>query len=776
MGYVGTAIRRTRDERLLTGRGHYIADLMLPGQVYAAFVRSPHGHARVRGVDVAPALKVPGVIAVYGGHDVKASPLPLLFPFPTLEPVTQIPLGSEVCHVGEPVAMVIATDRYAAEDGVARVVVDYEPMPAVTDMRRALAPDAPRVHRDKPSNQAARIVQAVGDAAAALKDAPVVVECQLFMGRVSCLPIETRGLVAEWRYEAGEERLMVYAATQTPHMMRRLYAELFGLGEHQIAVKAPDVGGAFGAKEPFYVEDYLVAWAARALQRPVAWIEDRTEHLLSAVHEREQYHEAKMGLTRDGQILAVVDSFLANTGAYVPWGVIVPIITSTLIPGPYKVPHYACEGTVAYTNTVPLAPYRGAGRPQAALVINRLLDIAAQKLHLDPAAIRYRNLIPPEEFPYATGLKSREGTPMVLDSGNYPELLTRLLEDGHYHEWRAMQQRAEAGRTTLGIGLAVGIENTAMGPHEGATVTIAPDGGVIVATGAASQGQGHETTLAQIAADVLGVALDTVRVEEGDTRVIGYGTGTFASRTAVVAGNAVQLASEAVKRKVLTLAAHLLEADVDDLECQGGRVFVKGVPSRAMTFGELAMQASGPYPGSTFTLPVSPGLSETAFFVPSGATYAAGAHMAVVRVDRETGAVRLVHYAAVHDSGNVLNPVIVDGQLLGGIVAGLGTALWEDLRYDADGQLLTGTLMDYLIPTAAEVPEITLGHCYTPSPLNPLGLKGVGESGAIPAPAAVLAAIEDALGADTPLLDAIPVTAQAIRAASVAARASDKVT
>jgi carbon-monoxide dehydrogenase large subunit len=764
---IGRRIKRVEDPRLLKGLGHYVADEHRPGMLHAAFVRSPHAHALVEDVDDSRARRIPGVVAVFR-PDARAFPaLPLLFPHPALTPVTQQPLSGHACHVGEPVAMVLADSRYRAEDAVEAIQVRYRQCPAVADPGTALLPDAPLVHagyaptRD---NVAARFQQRVGEAEAVFREAPVVVSAKMQVGRVSCAPIETRGLMAQWREERDGLHLEVWAATQTPHMMRRIYAELLNMPEARIRVAAPDVGGGFGAKEPFYVEDFLVAWAAREMGRPVQWVEDRLEHLASAVHEREQWHDAAMALTRDGRILAVRDAFLANTGAYVPWGIIVPVLTSTLMTGPYRVPHLLCEATVVYTNTAPLAPYRGAGRPQAALVVNRLLDLAADRLGLDPAAMRFQNFIAPDEFPYATGLVGRDGTPMTLDSGNYPGLLQKALELGDYAGWRDRQRQAAREGRRIGIGMAVGIENTGIGPHEGAAVTVDPDGSVTVVTGAASQGQAHETVLAQVAATVLGVSLDRVRVREGDTDGIAYGTGTFASRTAVVAGTAVHDAAGKVREKALAIAARVLEAAPEDLVVEDGSVAVRGVPGRRLSLGEVARLAAGPFPGSTFTLPVEPGLSAVSYFSPDGATYAAGAHLAVVEVDAATGGVSIVAYTAVHDAGRLLNPLVVDGQVRGGVVAGLGTALWEDIRYDPDGQLLTATFMDYLLPAAGEVPDIQVAHQETLSPLNPLGVKGAGEGGAIPAPAAVLAAISDALP-HRQALSRIPVRPEDVRAA-----------
>ncbi|WAH35207.1 xanthine dehydrogenase family protein molybdopterin-binding subunit [Alicyclobacillus dauci] len=751
MKYLGQPLKRRIDPGLLTGRGQYIADLDLPGTLSAAFLRSPHAHARIRDIDLDPARNLPGVVAVFGPKEGEEfPPLPLIFPHPNLTPKTQRPLQSVVHHVGEPVAMVVAENRYIAEDAIDLIKVDYEPFPAVSLLEDVRKPNAPLAHLDLKTNLAAHFSQSIGDASVAMKEAPVVITQKFEIGRVSCLPIETRGLLANWKQGGLEPSLEVYAATQGQHEMRGIYASLFGLSEQQVHVIAPNVGGAFGAKAPFYTEDYLVAFASREVGAPVRWIEDRIEHMQSCIHEREQFHEATLGVDLDGKIMAVTDSLYANTGAYVPWGIIVPLMTSTLIPGPYKVPNYRCDVEVYYTNTVPHAPFRGAGRPQAALIMNRLLDLAADRLNLDPVEIRKKNLIHADEFPYKTGLTARDGSPQIYDSGDYNKLVNELVDLGHYQEWREKQDESRKRKfdRQIGIGVAVAIENTGYGSFEGATVRVETNGEVSVFTGAASQGQSHETTLAQVAAEVLDLPLDRISVREGDTRLFPYGTGTFASRIATIAGTAVYKAASGIKDKAIQIAAHVLEVPKERLEYHEGIVRVVdavGKGSKELTLGQIAQHARGLFPGTTITLNIPPALEITEYFAPQGQAVTSMADMAVVEVDPETCEMRLLGYASVHDCGRMLNRMIVEGQIRGGIVNGMGTALYEEIVYDAQGQLLTSTLMDYLVPSACEVPDIALSHVETLSPLNPLGVKGAGESGAIAAPAAIQSAVQDAL-------------------------------
>jgi carbon-monoxide dehydrogenase large subunit len=767
MSYIGKPLKRKHDPRLLRGNGRYIADLDKKGILEAAFLRSPHAHARIVNIDLEEARKLPGVVAVFGPEDGLPS-LPLIFPHPNLVPVTQRPLNSVAHHVGEPVAMVVATSRYLAEDAIDLIKVNYEPLPTVAHLEDAVASGAPLAHGHLESNVAATFDQAVGDAEAAMQEADVVVSHRFQIGRVSCLPIETRGLLAEWKEYNAEPALEVYAATQAQHEMRNILAKLLAISENQVRVIAPDVGGAFGAKAIFYVEDFLVPWASRMVDAPVRWIEDRMEHMMSSIHEREQIHEASLGVTKNGNIVSVTDSMLANTGAYVPWGIIVPLMTSTLIPGPYKVPNYHCEGKVLYTNTVPLAPFRGAGRPQAALILNRLLDLAAEKLKMDPAEIKRKNLIEKHEFPYSTGLRSRDGSPQVYDSGDYPKLLDQVIELGEYNHWRQQQiEYCKEGRH-IGVGIVSSIENTGYGSFEGATVRIEVDGSISVHTGAATQGQSHETTLAQVAAEVFDLPLEKVTVREGDTNLMTYGTGTFASRVATIVGTAVHNASEKMKKKILALASHLLKTDIENLETKDGFVKEKAdslgkSTVKKIPFGELAREARGAIPGTTFSFPVTPGLETTDYFSPKAAAVTSMADLAVVEVFPETGHVSILNYATVHDNGRILNPKVVKGQIQGGVANGIGTALYEEIVYDTHGQILTSSLMDYIVPSSCETPDLAIGHMETLSPLNPLGIKGAGESGTIPVPAVIQAAVEDALGDWDIKLSQIPVKPSHLR-------------
>jgi len=741
--WIGASLRRKEDERFLRGSGRYVADISFPGQLHAAFVRSPFAHARVEGIDALEALRVPGAVAVLTHADVPAGPMPpFLWDAPPEKLVATLRPMLRPCHppllpddrvrfVGQAVAMVIAETRYAAEDAAERVSVGYDPLPPVASVERALAPDAPRVHEGWDDNVAVRFSVRTGDAQAALAGAHTVIHDRFRIQRQAGLPLETRGAVAVPDVSSG--RLTLWSATQNAHPLRRALSRVCGLDPDRIDVVAPDVGGGFGTKGVLYPEDLLVGLAALRLGRPVKWIEDRVEHLQSAIHAREQEHEVRLGFAADGTILALIDHFVVDTGAFNPLGLVIPYNTIAHLMGPYRVPAFEAVGTCVITTKVPTAPYRGAGRPEAVFAVERAIERGARALGIDPVELRARNLLRPDELPHDAGILYRDGEPLVLDSGDYPRALRRAAELVGRETVASERQAALATDRRVGVGVACYVEGTGIGPFEGAAVRLEPDGGATVHTGACSQGQAHETVFAQVCADALGVDPDQVTVVTGDTRGLERGWGTVASRSAVVAGNAVRAAALVVRERLLRAAAEVLEVAEHDLVIAGGRVSVAGAPERSVELRALVERDPG-------------ALAATEYYEPPTVTWANGAHAAVVEVDLETGTIRVRRYAVVHDCGTVINPMVVDGQVHGGVAQGIGGALYEEVAYGEDAQLLSATLADYLVPTAAEVPAIRLEHQETPSPLNPLGVKGVGEGGAVPVAAAIANAVEDALG------------------------------
>ena len=740
----GASVRRREDPRLITGHGRYVADVALPGMLHVAVHRSLHAHARVVKIDAEAARRCPGVAHVLVPADVAAlGRLPLLVPHPSLlAPVCSEILPQEiVSYVGQPVALVVAESAAQAEDALAALRVEYDALPAVASLAAALEPGGPRVHRE--GNVAARFTQRVGDPAGALARADVIVRERFTLHRGAGMALETRGISARWDAPLGQ--MTVWSTTQSPQILRRLLARFLGLAEHAVRVVTQDIGGGFGPKGILYSEDILVPFLARALDRPVRFIETRREHLLAVTQERDQWHEVELGLTREGRIVALRDAFVHDCGAFVSWGIIVPLITSVSVPGPYRVPNYEVALTAVYTNKVPVTPVRGAGRPQAVFAMERMLDLAAERLGLDRLAIRERNLIQPDEFPYDVGLVSRDGGPRRYDSGNYPECLRRLVAAVGWDGVRARQERGRAEGRWLGMGLALFVEDTGLGPYEGIRVRVDPAGQVFVFSGASSQGQSHETTLAQIVADGLSLPLERVTVVPGDTAGIPYGVGTFASRVAVLAGTSAAQATAEVRAKALAVAASQLEAALEDLVLEDGRIGVRGTPGRGLTLAEVATIASTPRPGYAMPAGMDPGLEATAYVPVAQSTYSSGAHAAVVEVDPETGLITILRYVAVDDCGTVINPMIVEGQVHGGIAHGIGNAFLEEVVYDGAGQLMTGTLMEYALPRAGDVPSLEVHHVVTPSPLNPLGVKGAGEGGTLPAPAAIANAVADAL-------------------------------
>jgi len=781
---IGAAIRRNEDPRLLRGLGCFVDDVAPAGVLHAVGVRSPHAHARIRSIDASRVRAQTGVRLVLTAADLGAinQPTPLLIPHPELtRPRTPYPLArNEVRYAGELVAFVVADDPYRARDAARLIDIEYEPLPVVVDLEAAGVDGAPRVHADVPANRAARVVQRTGDPDGAFARAAHVFRERLTIERSCGSPLETRGVVAQ--YDARTGMLRAWISTQAPLPIKNGLARIFGLPEFMVDIIAPDVGGGFGTKIMlFYPEEILVPAAAIRLGGAVKWIEDRSEHLTSSSQERGQIHDVEVATDETGRILALRDRFLHDAGAYTPYGIIVPLITATQIPGPYRLRDYAVEFEVRYTNKVMVTPYRGAGRPHGAFVVERMIGRIARELRLEPSEVRRRNFIQPDEFPWDVGLTFQDGGPTRYDSGNYPAGLEMALERIGFPAFRSVQRAARAERRYLGLGVACYVEGTGIGPYEGAHVRVEPSGSVYIATGLTTQGQGHQTTFAQIAADILGCDPRDVTVVTGDTSRFNWGAGTFASRALVTAGNAVAVAAGKVRDKALRLAADLLEVDPHDLELRDGTVSVRGLPERRLALGALATVANPiryaygkeaseaalrlvkPRQGAVLHDGEEPGLEARGYYAPPQATFASGCHAAMVEVDVETGIVRFVRYVVQHDCGRIVNPTIVDGQIHGGVAQGIGGALYEKLCFDAAGQALTQTFMQFHIPTATEVPPLDVVHLETLSPLNPLGVKGVGEAGAIPVPALVAEAVEDALAPFGVRVHEMPLSPERIR-------------
>jgi carbon-monoxide dehydrogenase large subunit len=753
--WFGERVQRVEDDRLLRGNGRFTDDID-EGALESCLVRSPYAHARIASVDVSAAKALPGVVAVYVAADLPFGhvDLPILIPHPNLtHGRTQRCLASElVRYSGEAVAFVVAESRNIAEDAAELVQVEYEPMPVVITPEVSAAADH-LVHEDVPGNVAAEMVQEVGDVSAAMTAAPNRKRLHFRFERGAAAPLEARAVWARW--SETEHKLTVYDSTQSPTSIRGGLAVLFGLPESNVDVIAPDVGGGFGPKIMlFYPDELLVPFAAMQLGRPVKWTEDRQEHFTAVNQERGQVHEVEVGFDDEGHVLALSDDFIHDAGAYTPYGIILPIITAAQMPGPYRVPNYRVRFRAVYTNATPTSPYRGAGRPHACFAMERTLDAIAKQLGIDRAEIRRRNFIQPDQFPYVLGVAWQDGNTVVYDSGNYPALLEKAL--------KLLGPRPAGDH--VGMGLGVYVEGTGVGPYEGAHVQVLVSGKVVAATGIPSQGQAHATVFAQVVADELGVDVADVEVTGGDTRRFPWGVGTFASRGAVTAGNAMAVTARMVADKAKQIAGEQLEADPADLELVGGSVRVKGSPDRGITLGALSILAnpvryafgggteaaaqftSKRRPGPPLLEGEQPGLEATGYYSPPGSTWASGCHVAYVRVDPKTFRLEVLKYVVVHDCGRVINPLVLEGQIEGGVAQGIGGAFYERLAYDAEGQLRNASFMEYLLPYATEVPEIEIDHIETPSPLNPLGIKGAGEAGVIPVGAVIGSAIEEALG------------------------------
>ena len=750
----GASVARREDARFVTGSATYTDDIKISGTTHAAFVRSPFAHAKVGAIDASAARAHPGVIAIFTGRDleaagVKALPVGWLLPNLKIGPRPAL-VTDTVRYVGEAVAVVIAETAAAAKDAAEMVQVDYEELPAKTDAEEAIGCDV-TIHDCAPDNVSFHWT--LGDAAttdAAFAKAHVVVRQRLVNQRLIANAIEPRASLAV--YTPASDELTLYLTSQNPHVHRLLMAAfVLGVPEHKLRVIAPDVGGGFGSKIFVYPEEVVTTWAARTIGRPVKWTAERRESFMTDAHGRDHVTDAEMAFDANGKILALRAHTIANLGAYLSlFGPSVPTyLYGTLLSGQYTIPTIFCDVRGVHTHTTPVDAYRGAGRPEACYVVERLVDLGARALKLDPSEVRKRNFIPADAFPYQTPVA------LQYDSGNYAPAMDRALEMVGYQELRAEQAKAREQGKYIGIGFCSYIEACGLAPStvagalgaqaglwESASVRVHPTGKVTVFTGSHSHGQGHETTFAQLAADELGISMDDVEVVHGDTGRVPFGMGTYGSRSGAVGGTAIHMSIEKIKEKGKRISAHLLEAAPDDIEFADGKWFVRGSPDRAKAFGEIALAA---YLAHSMPKDTEPGLDFTSFYDPANFTYPFGTHVAVTEVDVETGKVALKRYIAVDDVGNVINPMIVDGQLHGGIAQGVAQALWEGAEYAGNGQLLTGSLMDYAVPRADQLPMFEIDRTVTPSPVNPLGIKGAGEAGAIASPVAVVNSVMDAL-------------------------------
>jgi carbon-monoxide dehydrogenase large subunit len=750
----GKAIKRREDPRFVTGRGQFVDDVKLPGLTYAAFVRSPHAHARLKGINATRARAVPGFVAIYTGQDVKVGNLPCGWMLPDIKvPPRPVLAQGKVRYVGEPVAIVIADSVYAAKDAAEAVQVDYEPLPGVANPKKAHQRGAPALFDDVPQNQS--FYWTIGDKNAtdtAFRSAARVVSLSFVNQRLIPNAIEPRACLAS--YAPATSDLTLWVTSQNPHVHRLLMAAfILGVPETKMRVIAPDVGGGFGSKIFVYNEEVAVSWAAKALGRPVKWTAERRESFLNDAHGRDHVTEAEMAFDRDGKITGLRVKTHANLGAYL--STFAPLIPSylygPLLSGVYRIPAIFCEVWGVLTNTAPVDAYRGAGRPEATYLLERLMDRSARELGVDPAELRRKNLIPA----FTGGQVYQTPVAFAYDSGNYEPALKRALELARYAEFRKEQAQARQQGRLIGVGVSTYIEACGPAPSavagslgagaglwESGQVRVHPTGAVTVYTGSHSHGQGHETTFAQLVADELGIPMEQVEIVHGDTAQIPFGMGSYGSRSACVGGSAIYKCLDKIKDKGRRIAAHLLEASEQDLVFQGGKWAVKGAPDRAKSWGEVALMA---YLAHNIPQGMEPGLEATSFYDPSNFTFPFGAHVAAVEVDPETGRVKLLRYVAVDDVGRVINPMIVDGMVHGGIAQGVGQALWEHGVYSDDGQLLAATMMDYALPTAGQLPSYETERTVTPSPVNPLGIKGAGETGTIAATPTVANAVIDAL-------------------------------
>lgn len=756
----GVSVPRLEDDPLLLGKARFVDDITFPDILECAFLRSEQAHALIYGIDVSAAESMPGVVKVLRIEDLepylKTTKMKVGLPSPSYRFEIDRPVlaSTEVAHVGEPIAVVIATSRYAAEDALPMITVDYEALPAVVDCRAALEPDSPTAHSTLEHNLVADFTLEYGDADAAFAAAPMTLKETFWLHRGGSHSMECRGIVA--RYEPETSQLTLWNSSQTPNALRRLLADMLGMEEESIRVATPDVGGGFGPKLVSYPEEICVAIAAMMLKRPIKWIEDRREHFVSTTQERDQYYDAEIAFDQDGTVLGVRGVLIHDHGAYTARGTNVPYASALTVSLAYNVPAYRMIAKLALTNKVAVTPIRGAGQPQATFVMERLLDRMAQKLDLDRAEVRLRNLVRGDQMPCTKELLLRGGTKVILDSGDYPACQRTVMERADWRSFEGWRQRCQTQGKFVGIGIANYVEGTGRGPYEPVRVFVSTSGKIHISSSAAAMGQSTKTMLAQVVAEQLGRDMTNISVVVGDTAVMSSGFGGFNSRQAVMAGSSAHLASTKIRAKILEAAHHMLDVPLDQLDIIGTNVFVVG-SNRSLSLAEISRALIG-LPGFRLPGDLEPGLDTTENFIVHDMAFSNGSAVAKVEVDVETGHVTVTDFFLAHDCGKMINPMIVDGQVVGGIAHGISNTLFERMKFDSNGQPLTTNYGEYLLVTSTEMPIIDLVHRESPSPLNTLGIKGVGESGVIPVSAAVVSAIEHALSPFNVRLNQAPIS------------------
>ena len=761
--YIGAEVQRMEDDRLLLGDGCYVDDISRDRMLHVAFVRSTHAHALIKNIETSEARNLEGVHEVFTHRDLAASyefrRMNQLYPAPVIDQnITQYPIAKkEVCYVGEIIVAIVADNRAIAEDAVDVITIEYEVLPAVIDCRSDLETRAPKAHNDSPNNLVGIIRTSFGDIDEAFSAADHIFARSFLQHRGGCHAMECRGTVAE--YDSKTRNCTLWSSTQCPYLVRRALADYFGEAEEKFRVIAPDVGGGFGPKAGFYPEEILIPFIARLLNRPVKWIEDRHEHFVATTTQRDQQWDVEVACDADGVIKGIRGHVTHENGAYVPYGFLLPFTSLSPLPGPYAVPAVDVSLNVVFTNTTPNTPVRGAGRPYGIYAVERLIETVSKHLKIDPAEVRRRNYVRVDQMPYETGALLRDGSPIKYDSGNYLSCLEKALSLADYASFGGRQKLAKEEGRYIGIGISSYTEDTGLGPYEGTMVRVQPNGKVLVRSGCASQGQGHQTFVSQIVAERLDVALEDVLFESGDTEKFAHGVGTIGSRIAANVGPSAYHAATEVREKAISLASETLEAAEQDLELSNGKVHVKGVEDLSISLGELA-RALSPMAGGKIPSGFSPSLEATSYTGSNGTPFASGTNVTEVEVDILTGNVKLLNYSVAHDCGVIINPKIVEGQIIGGVVHGIGNALFEQMIYSDAGQPLTNTYADYLLPLATEMPNVEIVHEESPSPLNALGVKGAGEGGTIPATAAVVAAVENALQQFDVEIDYYPINPQ----------------